>query len=164
MCSAFIVLVEQQMQLVWWTNGSALCKIATASINPFSSGLPSLSRAADRWHDCTRNAKCFVDSVERSHGTVCDGWRDFEQRVDQTTSRLSSFHARIDAVFEEMRVFPGAAARRKTVDSRSLTPEHDLPLVSAHVGASGSTVVNGARNSSSRPERAHELAYRPGQR
>ena len=44
----FIVLVEQQMQLVGWTNGFALFKIASASIKPLSSGLSSLSRAADR--------------------------------------------------------------------------------------------------------------------
>jgi hypothetical protein len=54
-------------------------------------------------------------------------------------SLLSSFHARLDAFFEEMRVFPEAAARQKTADSRSLTAEHDLPLVSAQVGASGSS-------------------------
>jgi hypothetical protein len=34
-------------------------------------------------------------------------------------SLLSSFHARLDAFFEEMRVFPEAAARQKTADSRS---------------------------------------------
>jgi hypothetical protein len=90
--------------------------------------------------------------------------REPDVSLSELLSVLSRFHARLDAFFEEMRVFPGAAARRKTVDSRSLTPEHDLPLVSAHVGASGSTVVNGTRNSSSRPERAHELAYRPRQR
>jgi hypothetical protein len=53
-------------------------------------------------------------------------------------SLLNSFHARLDAFFEQMRVFPEAAARQKTADSRSLTAEHDLPLVSAQVGASGS--------------------------
>jgi len=34
----FIVLVEQQMQLVGWTNGFALFKIASASIKPFVIG------------------------------------------------------------------------------------------------------------------------------
>ena len=41
----------------------------------------------------------------------------------QLLSLLSSFHARLDAFFEEMRMFPEAAARQKTVDSRSLTAE-----------------------------------------
>ena len=62
----------------------------------------------------------------------------------QLLSLLSSFHARLDAFFEEMRMFSNAAARQKTVDSRSLTAEHDLPLVTAQAGASGSTVVNEA--------------------
>jgi hypothetical protein len=79
-------------------------------------------------------------------------------------SLLNSFHARLDAFFEQMRVFPEAAARQKTADSRSLTAEHDLPLVSAQVGASGSTVDNEARNRSSRSQRAHALADRPRQR
>jgi hypothetical protein len=79
-------------------------------------------------------------------------------------SLLSRFHARLDAFFEEMRVFPEAAARENTADSRSLTAEHDRPLVSAQVGASGLTVVNEARNSSSRSHRARALADRPRQR
>jgi hypothetical protein len=79
-------------------------------------------------------------------------------------SLLSSFHARLDAFFEEMRVFPEAVAREKIADSRSLTAEHDLRLVGAQVGASGSTVVNEARNGSSRSQRAQALADRPGQR
>ncbi len=52
---------------------------------------------------------------------------------------LSSLHARLDAFFEEMRVFPEAAARQKTADSRSLPTEHDLPLASAQGGVSGSS-------------------------
>ena len=54
-------------------------------------------------------------------------------------SLLSSFHARLDAFFEEMRVFPEAAARQKNADSRSLTAEHDRPLVSPQVRATGSS-------------------------
>jgi hypothetical protein len=98
----------------------------------------------------------------RSPDQSWDG--DVHVSPSELLSLLSSFHARLDAFFEEMRVFPEAASRGKTADSRSLTPEHDLPLVSAQVGASGSTVVDGARKSSSRPQRAHELAYPPRQR
>jgi hypothetical protein len=36
----FIVLEEQQMQLVGWTNGFALFKMASASIKPFVIGSP----------------------------------------------------------------------------------------------------------------------------
>lgn len=79
-------------------------------------------------------------------------------------SLLSSFHARLDAFLEEMRVFPEVAAREKTAHSRSLTAEHDLRLVGAQVGASGSTVVNEARNSSCRSQRAHTLSGRRRQR
>ena len=79
-------------------------------------------------------------------------------------SLLNSFHARLEAFFEEMRVFPEAAARQKTADSRSLTAEHELRLVGAQVGTSGSTVINEARNSSSRSQRAHALADRPRQK
>lgn len=101
-------------------------------------------------------------NVLRSPDQSWDG--DVHVSPSELLSLLSSFHVRLDAFFEEMRVFPEAAARQKTADSRSLTSEQDLLLVSAQVGASGSTVVNGARNSSSRPQRAHELAYRPRQR
>src|SRR3954469_21104487 len=53
-------------------------------------------------------------------------------------SFLSSFHARLDAFFEEMRVFSEATARRKAADSRSLTTGHHLALLRAQVGGSGS--------------------------
>ena len=79
-------------------------------------------------------------------------------------SLLSSFHARLNAFFEEMRVFPEATARENTDDSRLVTAEHDLRLVSAQVGASGSTVVNEARNCPSRSQRARALADRPRQK
>jgi hypothetical protein len=47
-CLPFIVLVEQQMQLVGWTNGFALFRLRLHQSNLLSSGLPSPSRAADR--------------------------------------------------------------------------------------------------------------------
>jgi hypothetical protein len=72
-----------------------------------------------------RDLKNMVRSPDQSW----DG--DVHVSPSELLSLLSSFHARLDAFFEEMRVFPEAASRGKTADSRSLTPEHDLPLVSA---------------------------------
>jgi hypothetical protein len=89
--------------------------------------------------------------------------REVHVSPSELLSLLSSFHARLDAFFEEMRAFPEAATRQKTAVSRSMTVEHDLRVVSAQVGASGSTVVNGARNSPSPPQRAHALAGRSRQ-
>jgi hypothetical protein len=103
-----------------------------------------------------------LKNVLRSPDQSWDG--EVHVSPSELLSLLSSFHARLDAFFEEMRAFPEAAARQKTADSRSLTAEHDLPLASAQVDASGSMVVNGPRNSSSRPQCAHALADRPRQR
>jgi hypothetical protein len=103
-----------------------------------------------------------LKNVLRSPDQAWDG--EVHVSASELLSLLSSFHARLDAFFEEMRVFPEAAARQKTADSRSLAAENDLTLVSTQVGASDSTVVNGERNSSSRPQRAYALADRPRQR
>jgi hypothetical protein len=100
-----------------------------------------------------RDVKNLMRSPDQS-------WDEVPVSPSELLSLLSSFQARLDALFEEMRVFPEAAARQKTADSRSLTAD-DLRLVSAQGGASGSTVANGARNSSSRPQRAHPVADRP---
>ena len=78
-------------------------------------------------------------------------------------SLLSSFHARLEAFFEEMRVFPEAAARQKNADSHSLTAEHDLPFVSGPSRCER-FAGNEAGTRSSRSQRAHTCADRPRQK
>jgi hypothetical protein len=98
-----------------------------------------------------------IRNVIRSPEQSWDG--EVHLSPSELLSLLSSFHARLDAFFEEMRVFPEAAARQKTADSRSLTTEHDLPLVSA--SRCEWFAGNEAGNSSSRSQRAHTFADRP---
>jgi hypothetical protein len=98
-----------------------------------------------------------IRNVIRSPEQSWDG--EVHLSPSELLSLLSSFHARLDAFFEEMRVFPEAAARQKTANSRSLTTEHDLPLVSA--SRCEWFAGNEAGNSSSRSQRAHTFADRP---
>jgi hypothetical protein len=54
--------------------------------------------------------------------------RDVHVSPSELLSLLSSFHARLDAFFEEIRVFPEAAARQKTADKRRSAVHCRVPL------------------------------------
>jgi hypothetical protein len=95
-------------------------------------------------------------NVLRSPDQSWDG--EVHLAPSELLSLLSSIHARLDAFFEEMRVFPEAAARQKNADSRSLTAEHQ------RASRCEWFVVNEARNSSSRSQRANAFADQPRQR
>jgi hypothetical protein len=97
--------------------------------------LPTSDREAPRLGGNIMNRD--LRNVLRSPDQSWDG--KVHLSPSELLSLLNSFHARLDAFFEEMRVFPEAAARQKAADSRSLTTEIDLPLVSAQVGVSGSS-------------------------
>ena len=67
-----------------------------------------------------------VKNVLRSPDQSWDG--DVHVSPSELLSLLSSFHARLDAFFEEIRVFPEAAARQKTADKRRSAVHCRVPL------------------------------------